>query len=188
MKFEQQDPKTIEKKWTILSDTIKAIRSTDSTRPIVVDSSAINEKALRGYEELVKPKGLMTATLTMFIVTMDGITGPFTILSMASLTNLYAWPPLISQEMSTGYPNNDDGHPVRFYPSKIMYTGAGGRRRLRECRSGNLFGQQAYMTKELTETLRRTSHEAAAGVLLFSYATWFQTPWLADDIKPSPTY
>src|SRR5258706_15185778 len=44
------------------------------------------------------------------------------------------------------------------------------------------------MTKELAETLRRTSHEDGAGVLYFSYFTWFQTPWSAEKIKPWPAY
>lgn len=44
------------------------------------------------------------------------------------------------------------------------------------------------MTKELAETLRRTSHEKSAGILHFSYFTWFQSPWSARDLKPWPAY
>ncbi len=190
MKFEQQDPKTIEKKWTILSDTIKAIRKADSTRPIVADSSYTRKGASRGYEELVKPKGLDDGDVDDVHCYYGWYYGSFYNLIDGEF-NKSSTPgrPLISQEMSTGYPNNDDGHPVRFYLFKNYVPQAlVGEDAYENADPAIFLDRQAYMTKELTETLRRTSHEAAAGVLLFSYATWFQTPWLADDIKPSPTY
>jgi hypothetical protein len=47
--------------------------------------------------------------------------------------------------------------------------------------------RQAFMTKGLAETLRRTSHHEAAGILYFAYFTWFQAPWSAE-MKPWPAY
>lgn len=190
MKFESQDPKTIEKKWKILSDTIKAMRQADPTRPIVADSSYVRKKALRGYEALVKPLGLDDGDVDDAHCYYGWYAGSFFGLYDGQF-NVQATPgrPLISQEMATGYPNNDDGHPVRFYLFKHYVPQALVGDDAYENADPALFlKRQAFMTKELAETLRRTSHNEAAGVLLFSYLTWFQRPWLADDIKPWPAY
>lgn len=190
MKFESRDPKAIRKQWTILSDTIKAMRKADPTRPIVADSSYVRKKALRGYEALVKPEGLDDGDIddvhcyygwyySSFFHLYDGAFNEFRTPGR----------PLISQEMSTGYPNNDDGHPVRFYLFKNYVPQAlVGEDAYENADPAIFLKRQAFMTKGLAETLRRTSHEAAAGVLFFSYFTWFQTPWLADGIKPWPAY
>lgn len=190
MKFESEDPKTIAKKWTILGDTIKAMRKADPTRPIVADSSYVRKKALRGYEALVKPEGLDDGDVDDSHSYYGWYYGSFFNLYDGQFNDL-ATPgrPLISQEMSTGYPNNDDGHPVRFYLFKNYVPQAlVGDDAYENADPAIFLNRQAFMTRELAETLRRTSHEAAAGILHFSYVTWFQTPWLADGIKPWPAY
>ncbi|HEY1791220.1 MAG TPA: glycoside hydrolase family 2 TIM barrel-domain containing protein [Verrucomicrobiae bacterium] len=190
MKFEQEDPKKIGKKWTILSDTIKAMRKADPTRPIVADSAYVRKKALRGYDALVKPLGLDDGDVDDSHNYYGWYYGSFFNLYDGQF-NIQATPgrPLISQEMSTGYPNNDDGHPVRFYLFKHYVPQAFVGDDAYENADPKIFlTRQAFITKEMAETLRRTSHEQAAGVLLFSYLTWFQTPWLADGIKPWPAY
>ncbi|MGH7954110.1 MAG: hypothetical protein ACREFE_19625, partial [Limisphaerales bacterium] len=45
-----------------------------------------------------------------------------------------------------------------------------------------------FMTKELAEVLRRTGRDNVAGILHFSYLTWFIKPWSVDNIKPLPAY
>ncbi len=190
MKFEQEPPRQIEKKWTILSDTIKAMRKADPTRPIVADSSYVRKEARAGYQQVVKPLGLDDGDVddahsyygwynNSFFHFYDG------------QFNIQATPdrPLISQEMATGYPNNDDGHPVRFYLFKHYVPQAlVGDDAYENADPAIFLKRQAFMTKELTETLRRTSHDTAAGLLLFSYLTWFQTPWNPEEIKPWPAY
>ena len=145
---------------------------------------------MRGYQELVKPRGLDDGDVDDVHCYYGWYYGSFFNLINGEF-NKFSTPgrPLISQEMSTGYPNNDDGHPVRFYLFK-NYTPQAlvGENAYENADPAIFLNRQAYMTKELAETLRRNSHEAAAGVLLFSYSTWFQTPWSADNIKPSPTY
>ena len=190
MKFEEHNPKTIQKKWAILSDTVKAMRKIDPTRPIVADSSYMRKTALRGYEDLVKPQGLDDGDVDDAHSYYGWYSGSFFALYDYKF-NRQATPgrPLISQEMSTGYPNNDDGHPTRFYLLKNYVPQAlVGEDAYENADPAIFLERQAFMTKELAETLRRTSHEAAAGVLLFSYSTWFQTPWLTDGIKPWPAY
>jgi beta-galactosidase len=193
MKFEQMDqnnPERLKKKWAILNDAIKAMREADPARPVVADSSYVRKETQHGYQTLVKPEGLD-----------DG--------DVDDLHRYYGWynesffhfydgqynqlitpdRPFISQEMSTGYPNNDDGHPARFYLFK-HYTPQAlvGDYAYENADPAIFLKRQAFMTKGLAETVRRTSHEEAAGILYFSYFTWFQTPWSATDIKPWPTY
>jgi len=190
MKFESEDPNKIKKKWTILSDAIKAMRIADPTRPIVADSSYVRKKALRGYEALVKPLGLDDGDVDDAHSYFGWYAGSFFNLYDGQF-NAQATPgrPLISQEMATGYPNNDDGHPVRFYLFKNYVPQAlVGDDAYENADPAIFLKRQALMTKEIAETLRRTSHETGAGVLLFSYFTWFQTPWLANGIKPWPAY
>jgi hypothetical protein len=190
MKFEQEDPKKIGKKWNILSETIKAMRKADPTRPIVADSSYVRKKALRGYEALVKPLRLDDGDVDDAHDYFGWYHGSFFNLYDGQF-NTQATPnrPLISQEMSTGYPNNDDGHPVRFYLFKHYVPQAFVGEDAYENADPEIFlKRQALITKELTETIRRTSHEQAAGLLMFSYFTWFKTPWLVDAIKPWPAY
>lgn len=193
MKFEQFDqdnPASLKQKWTILDETIKAMRRADPTRPIVADSSYVRKEAQRGYQTLVQPEGLDDGDVDdthryygwyneSFFNLYDG---EFTRKSTPGR-------PFISQEMSAGYPNNDDGHPVRFYLFK-NYTPQAlvGDDAYENADPAIFLKRQAFMTKGLAETLRRTSHETAAGVLYFSYITWFQTPWSADQIKPWPAY
>ena len=190
MKFESEDPDKIEKKWTILSDTIKDMRKADPTRPVVADSSYVRKRAMRAYQQLVVPLGLDDGDVDDAHSYYGWYNGSFFGLYDGEFY-AQATPgrPLISQEMSTGYPNNDDGHPVRFYLFKDYVPQALVGDDAWENADPTIFlNRQALMTKELTETLRRTGNEAGAGVLLFSYMTWFQTPWLANDIKPWPAY
>jgi beta-galactosidase len=193
MKFPELDQNNLpllQKKWLVLDGMIKAIRQADPTRPIVADSAYVRKDALKGYHAIVQPQGYD-----------DG--------DVDDVHRYYGWyndsffhlydgeydrqqtpgRPLISQEMSTGYPNNDDGHPARFYLFK-HYTPQAfvGDDAYENADPAVFLQRQAFMTKELAETLRRTSHDTSAGVLLFSYFTWFQTPWSVDRIRPWPAY
>ncbi len=96
--------------------------------------------------------------------------------------------PLISQEMSTGYPNNEFGHPTRAYT-------------FQHYNPQSLVGNNAYdfsnpkyflevnnfITKELAEALRR-SNEKASGIIHFALITWFRNVYDKNNIQPYPTY
>jgi beta-galactosidase len=189
-RFDQNNPELLKKKWIVLDDMIKAIRQVDPTRPVVAYSAYTREGAARGYRKVVQPNGFDDGDVDdthkyygwyeeSFFHFYDG---KFQDLATAGR-------PLISQEMSTGYPNNDDGHPTRSYLFK-NYTPQAlvGDDAWENADPAIFLNRQAFMTKELAETLRRTSHNAAAGILHFSYFTWFQTPWSANQITPWPTY
>jgi len=193
MKFEQADqdnPALLQKKWAVLDKTIRAMRQADPTRPIVADSSYVRKEALKGYRSLVQPAGLDDGDVDD-VHRYQGWYGESFFHLYDGQFNKLSTPgrPLISQEMSTGYPNNDDGHPARFYLFK-HYTPQSlvGDDAYENADPALFLSRQAFMTQGLAETLRRTSHHDAAGILYFSYFTWFQTPWSADQIKPWPTY
>lgn len=193
MKFEvmdQDNPVRLKKKWAILDETIKAMRQADPTRPVVPDSSYVRQEAQESYKTVVKPLGLDDGDVDdihryygwyneSFFHFFDG------------QFNKFSTPgrPLISQEMSTGYSDNDSGHPVRFYLYK-HYTPQAlvGDDAYENADPGIFLKRQAFMTKELAETFRRTSHESSAGILFFSYFTWFQSPWSVSEMKPWPAY
>jgi Glycosyl hydrolases family 2/Glycosyl hydrolase 2 galactose-binding domain-like/Glycosyl hydrolases family 2, TIM barrel domain len=194
MKFEQRDqnkPALLRKKWLILNDAIKAMRQADPTRPVIADSSYVRKETRRGYNTLVKPEHLDDGDADDAHRYYGWYDRSFFHLNDGEFWDPLTTPgrPLISQEMSTGYPNNDDGHPTRFYLFK-NYTPQAlvGDEAWENADPAIFLKRQAFMTKELTETLRRTGQQTGAGVLLFSYFTWFQSPWSAAQIKPWPTY
>jgi len=193
MKFEQQDqdnPARLKKKWAILDETIRAMRQADPTRPVVADSSYVRKEAMKGYRSLVQPEGLDDGDADDLHRYYGWYNESFFHLYDGQYNRLStSGRPLISQEMATGYPNNDDGHPVRFYLFK-HYTPQAlvGDDAYENADPAIFLTRQAFMTQGLAETLRRTSQQAAAGVLYFSYFTWFQSPWSVEHIKPWPAY
>jgi len=182
---------TLKKKWLILDDMVKSIRQADPTRPIVADSSYVRKQAGRSYKTIVSPNHLDDGDIDDLHSYYGWYESSFFHFYNGELGAKNSTParPLISQEMSTGYPNNDDGHPVRSYlfnnytPQALVGDDA-----YENADPAIFLKRQAFMTKELAETFRRTGHESAAGILYFSYFTWFQTPWSVDRIKPWPTY
>lgn len=194
MKFESIDrdkPNLLKRKWAILTDMITTIRRIDPTRPVVCDSSYCRRSVAKEYEEIIQPNNFDDGDIDdahryygwydkSFFHFFDGQFG-----------KTLSWPerPLISQEMSTGYPRNDDGHSTRSYlfshytPQSLVGDEA------YENRDPGIFlKRQAFMTKELAETFRRTNRENCAGILHFAYLTWFKDVWNSNSIQPFGTY
>src|SRR5260221_4842536 len=96
--------------------------------------------------------------------------------------------PLISQEMSTGYPNNETGHATRFYtivhqnPQSLI-----GNLAYENADPANFLEVQSFITGEEAEAFRRTN-EQAAGIIHFALLTWFRNVYDAKKIEPYPTY
>ncbi|HEX4084912.1 MAG TPA: glycoside hydrolase family 2 TIM barrel-domain containing protein [Chthoniobacteraceae bacterium] len=192
MKFEasEKKPDILLQKWTILDDMIRTMRKVDPTRPIVPDSSYTR----KGADKL---SGVLRQTHHFDDGDIDdahcyfGTYGPsFFCQFNGELSEKDATPgrPLISQEMSTGYPRNDDW-PSRSYefPRYVPQAIAGD-----YAIEGNdpsiYLTRQALMTKELAEALRRTNRDHASGFLHFAYLTWFTDVWKPDSIRPKLTY
>ena len=194
MKFEvleRKDPNLLREKWEVLSDMVRSIRKADPTRPIVCDSSYCRQEIGVEYENLVRPNNFDDGDIDdahryygwydpTFFHSFHGEFGK---------KSAYPGRPLISQEMSTGYPRNDDGHPTRSYlfqhhtPQSLVGPEA------YENRDPSLFlRRQSFMTKELAETIRRTNREECSGVLHFAYLSWFKNVWNTRTIEPFLTY
>ena len=194
MKFyfsDADNPTLLKKKWLILDDMVKAIRRIDPTRPVIADSAYVRKKANKNYKTVVKPNGIDDGDADDAHCYYGWYSKSFFHLYDGEYGKEFSTPgrPLISQEMSTGYPNNDDGHPVRFYLFKHHTPQALVGDDAYESADPAIFlKRQAFMTKELAETLRRTNRNTAAGVLHFAYCTWLKTPWSADGLKPLPAY
>lgn len=189
--FDRQKPDLLRKKWEILSGTVKAIRALDATRPVVCDSSYYRKNVGSEYEDLIKPSGFDDGDIDdahryptwydpSFFHYYDGEFGK----SLSSPGR-----PLISQELSTGYPRNDDGHACRFYLFKHATPQSLVGYEAYENRDPELFlRRQAFITRELGEAIRRSNRDNCSGVLHFAYLTWFRDVWNAQNIQPFRTY
>ena len=194
MKFEvleRKDPARLREKWEVLSDMVQAMRKIDPTRPIVCDSSYCRQEIEPEYENLVRPNAFDDGDIDDAHRYYGWYDPSFFHFFHGEFGKRAAYPgrPLISQEMSTGYPRNDDGHPTRFYlfqhhtPQSLVGAEA------YENRDPAIFLQrQAFMTKELAETIRRTNREECSGVLHFAYVSWFKNVWNTESIEPFPAY
>lgn len=194
MKFEMFDkarPGRLEKKWEILSAMVKAIRAADPTRPIVCDSSYCRNEIGREYDDLVRRKGFDDGDIDDTHCYPGWYEPSFFHHYDGSICTRRSYPgrPLISQEMSTGYPRNDDGHPCRFYlfkhytPQSLVGDEAW------ENRDPAIFlARQAFITKELAENFRRVSRDKCSGILHFAYLSWFKNVWAPESISPFPAY
>lgn len=194
MKFESIDrnkPDRLKRKWAILTDMMTTIRRIDPTRPVVCDSSYCRRSVAKEYAEVIQPNNFDDGDIDDAHRYYGWYDKSFFHLYDGQFGKTLSWPdrPLISQEMSTGYPRNDDGHPTRSYlfshytPQSLVGDEA------YENRDPAIFlKRQAFMTKELAETLRRTGRETCSGILHFAYLTWFKDVWNADSIQPFETY
>jgi hypothetical protein len=194
MKFEFMDrkqPELLRKKWDVLSGMVKTMRAIDSTRPVVCDSSYYRKQITQEYEDLIRPNGLDDGDIDDAHRYFGWYDPSFFHFMHGQFGKEIAWPgrPAISQEMSTGYPRNDDGHPVRFYLFKHYTPQTLVGPEAYENRDPAIFlKRQAFMTKELAELLRRTGRETCAGILHFAYVSWFKDVWKTDSIQPFTTY
>ena len=90
--------------------------------------------------------------------------------------------------MSTGYPNNETGHPTRSYqlihqnPLTLI-----GYQAYDFCDPSAFLNTQAFITGELAEALRR-SDDQASGIMHFALLTWFRQSYDYKKITPWPTY
>jgi hypothetical protein len=189
--YDQDKPELLAKKWPIADSMVKDMRIIDPTRPIVMDSGYVRKTTQKEYDTFIQPKGFDDGDVDdahrylgwydpSFFNFMDGQYG-----KSAHTPGR----PLISQEMSTGYPRNDDAHPTRYYLFKHQtpqpYVGA----ESYENRDPAIFlKRQSFMTKELAEVIRRTNRDETAGVLHFAYLSWFKDVWNVKTIQPWQTY
>lgn len=191
MKFydNDSDKERAKKKFQIISDVVKQMREIDPTRPVCFDSNyqrkGKDEKFGKDFMASVDDGDIddVHAYYNWYDFSLFRFfNGEFQ--KQFKLPNR----PLISQEMSTGYPNNETGHPTRSYQlihqnpmSLIGYQ-------CYDFADPNAFLKtQSFITGELAEALRR-SDDQASGIMHFALLTWFKLVYDSKKITPWPTY
>lgn len=191
MKFydNDSDVERAKKKFQIISDVVKQMREIDPTRPVCFDSNyqrkGKDEKFGKNFMASVDDGDIddVHAYYNWYDFSLFRFfNGEFQ--KQFKLPNR----PLISQEMSTGYPNNETGHPTRSYQlihqnpmSLIGYQ-------CYDFADPNAFLKtQSFITGELAEALRR-SDDQASGIMHFALLTWFKQVYDSKKIQPWPTY
>lgn len=180
------------KKWEVLSGLTKEIREIDPTRPISSTSGYIRYQP--DYEEVLKPAGIDDGDFDdshnsyfgwynpdHFYLYDGKWTKEFYLSTGANLNR-----PFITQELSTGYPNNDTGHPTRDYIFKHHVPQAWVGDWAYEDHNPEYYLQRnAYLTKEIGEVIRRTSPNGA-GVMHFANICWYRNVYNSDKIESYP--
>jgi len=181
----------LKRKWTVLSDVIKTVRKTDPTRPIVADSGYMRKNFAAEYKSVALPNGLDDGDVDDAHVYYGWYSPSFMGLEQRSFGRGYGLPdrPLISQEMSSGYPRNDDGLPTRCYLFGNYTPQALVGKYAYENNDPEIFlTRQAFVTRMGVEQMRRADHGYEAGLFPFSYVTWFKNVTDVQKIEPFPTY
>lgn len=191
MKFydNDEDVERAKNKFRYISGTVQEMRRMDSTRPVCFDSNyqAKGKDKTYGKEFMDSIDDGDIDDMHAYYNWYD-----FSLFRFfnGEFQQHYKMPdrPLISQEMSTGYSNNETGHPVHSYqiihqnPESLIgydcYDYADPKAFL---------NTQSFITGELAEALRR-SNDKASGIMHFGLITWFKQVYNADKIQPWPAY
>lgn len=183
------DDERAKAKFRIISDAVKEMRVVDPSRPVSFDSNYMRRNGVNRFGE-----DFMATVDDGDIDDNHGYYNwyDFSVFRFfnGEFQRQFKTPgrPLISQEMSTGYPNAETGHPTRSYqlihqnPFSLV-----GYEAYDFADPANFLKVQAFITGELAETLRRTNPEAA-GIMHFAYMTWFRQCYDRERIAPWPAY
>lgn len=182
-----RDAKNIEK-WKLMSEVVKATRRLDPSRPIVVSSDYRRDPEF--YRNVLAPNGIDDGDI-------DDIHRYYGYYGTSNFVNESLFEtemkdnggtrPFIGQEMSTGYPNLDDGLPVMRYVRDLAvpqawagpysYPGSDPAIYLEEHRA---------VTKRWAEQLRYQRTDRTAGFMMFALECWFAHSYDPDRITPYP--
>jgi len=192
--FYHNDPHNVKmKKWEILSDVIKEIRKLSPNTAISGDSGY--SRLPIDYETNLKPNNIDDGDIDDRHVYFNWYNRDFYQVYDGEWAKRIYWSPgantdrpFFSQETSTGYTNNDNGHYNRKYLFNNYVPQAWVGDWAYEDKDPKFtLERHAFMSKELYEVIRRTSPETA-GVLLFANVTWFRNVFDSQKISPYPIY
>jgi hypothetical protein len=192
--FYHNDPPEVRlKKWGILSDVIKEIRRLSPNTAISGDSGY--SRLLADYKNNLEPNNIDDGDIDDRHVYFNWYNRDFFQIFDGEWAKRIYWSPgankdrpFFSQEASTGYTNNDDGHYNRKYLFNNYVPQAWVGDWAYEDKDPKFtLARHAFMSKELYEVIRRTSPETA-GVLLFSNVTWYKNVYDFKRIVPYPIY
>jgi beta-galactosidase len=173
-------------KMKVISDVVKRMREIDPTRPISFDSNYVRNEQKFGKEYFKTIDDGDIDDDHKYINWYDYTVFKFFKGEFQKKAN--PGRPLISQELSTGYPNAETGHATRFY--NLVHQNPQSLIGYQSYEFGNpqaFLNVNSFITGELAEALRRTG-DKMAGVLHFALLTWFRNAYDYKNIEPYPTY
>jgi len=187
--FDEADVPLLKRKWAVLDDMIRTMRKIDPTRPVSAYSGYTRKGARKGFEAVVKPGHLDDGDIDDAHVYYNWYNeSSFHLFDGGFGKNFTPGRPLISQEISTGYPRNDDW-PSRSYEfARYVPQALVGNYAFEQSDPAIFMTRQAFMTKEVLEIIRRSNRNETAGLLPFAYLTWFTDVWKTQSIRPKLTY
>ncbi len=192
--FSHNDPPEVRlRKWEILSEVIKEIRELTPGMPISADSGY--SRVEEDYSKNLSPAGIDDGDIDDRHVYFNWYNRDFFQVYDGAWDQRIYWSPganpnrpFFSQEASTGYPNNDDGHFTRKYIFKHYVPHAWvGQWAWEDKNPAYGLKRHAFMTKELAELIRRNNTNTA-GISLFANLTWYQNVYDATSIKEYPAH
>ena len=174
-------------KYRIFSDLIKAVRKEDPQTPIVFHSGHVHTKA---QEPMLAENRFDDGDIDdphFYFGWYQA--SPFHIdVAKQIEPRGTGTRPMISQEASTGYPDNDTGHPVESYIRNHTVPQVWvGEHALYSARPDMFLDTHAQITKEYAEKIRR-QRTWLSGWMLFANCCWFKDVYDAETITPYPTY
>ena len=189
MKFYDNEPnfEKRKQKMYIIENVVRRMREIDPTRPISFDSNYRRRVDIFGEDFYKDFDDGDIDDVHTYINWYDHtifkqFNGEF------QKHHLNEGRPLINQEKSTGYPNNETGHATRFYtiehqnPQSLI-----GYQAYPYANPNDFLKTQSFITGEVAEALRRTC-DKSSGNLHFALLTWFRNVYDIDNIEPYPTY
>ncbi|RKX47303.1 MAG: hypothetical protein DRP64_01445 [Verrucomicrobia bacterium] len=173
-------------KMQVLNELMKRIRETDPTRPVCIWSHYIREKHL--YEPILKPNAIDDGDITdpHWYCGWYGRSVFHDIIYNGGYLTRYTDQARMSQEASTGYPNNDTGGPQRLYIQMYVPQTWIGDEAFEHRDPAPFMEYHALISKEWMEDVRRTRR--TAGWQAFANVCWFKNVTFADEIQPYPVY
>lgn len=191
MKFydNDKDKERAKEKIRIISDVVKEMRKVDPTRPICFDSNYHSKGKAEKYGQDFMDS-IDDGDIDDMHAYYNWYNAPFFHQFNGEFQQNFKLKdrPLISQEMSTGYPNNETGHPTRSY--QLMHQNPFtlvGYEAYDFADPSSFLEVQSLITGELAEALRRSNGEAS-GFMHFALLTWFRQVYDYRNIEPYPTY
>jgi hypothetical protein len=178
-------------KWTILSNLIKDIRRIAPNRLICADSGY--SRVAEDYKKNLQPNDIDDGDIDDRHIYPGWYNRDFYQFKDGEWAQRKYWSPgsnsdrpFLSQETSTGYPNNDTGHSTRKYLFKHYVPQAlVGNYAWEDVNPKYFLKRHAFLTKELAEQIRRSSPETS-GLMLFSNVCWYKNAFNPTTIEAYP--
>ena len=174
-------------KYRIFSDLIKAVRKEDPATPVVFHSGHVRSA---GELPMLAANHLDDGDIDDAHFYFGWYNrSPFQIDVAKDIESRgMVKRPMISQEASTGYPDNDTGHPVENYIRNHVVPQAWvGDHALYSARPDMFLETHAQITKEYAEKIRR-ERTWLSGWMIFANCCWFKDVYDAETIAPYPVY